>query len=107
MEHNIDINIQLPWKLEFNQNIEISLREKTAMYDKNTNVVLWNAYLGKKFLKDDKGMIKISVNDLLNQNIGYSRFVNNSTITENNYQTIARYFQLSFIWNFSKAPGSK
>ena len=107
MEHNIDINIQLLWKLEFNQNIEISLREKTAMYDKNTNVVLWNAYLGKKFLKDDKGMIKISVNDLLNQNIGYSRFVNNSTITENNYQTIARYFQLSFIWNFSKAPGSK
>ena len=105
--HNFDMNITLPWKLEINQEIEYTIRQKTALYNKNNNVVLWNAYIGRKILKDNKGMIKLSANDLLNQNIGYNRYVNNSTITENNYQTIARYFQVSFLWNFSKTPGSK
>ncbi len=105
--HNFDMNIKLPWKLEINQDVEYTIRQKTSLYDKNNDVILWNAYIGRKILKDDKGMIKISANDILNQNIGYSRYVNNSTITENNYQTIARYFQLSFVWNFSKAPGAK
>jgi len=74
------------------------------VFDKNNNVVLWNAYIGRKLLKNDKAIIKISGHDMLNQNIGYNRYINSNVLREDNYQTIKRYFMISFLWNFSKNP---
>jgi hypothetical protein len=65
-------------------------------------VFLWNAWIGKKLLKNDALLIKASVNDLLNENIGFNRQVNSNFITQNTYSTIQRYFMLSVIWNFNK-----
>jgi len=56
----------------------------------------------KKFLKNDKAIIKIIAHDMLNQNIGYSRYISRNIIQETNYQSIAGYFLLSFAWKFSK-----
>ena len=41
-------------------------------------------------------------NDILNQNIGFDRNINDNFISERTYNTMRRYFMLSFIWNFSK-----
>ena len=101
-EHNIDLTLVLPWNLELNNELQGSLRQKTALFDRNNNVLLWNAYFGKKFLKNQKAIIKIDAHDILNQNIGYSRYISSNLIQEQNYQSIARYFLLSFVWNFSK-----
>jgi hypothetical protein len=109
--HWLDLTVYLPWKLELNNSVNASLREKTTVFNTNNNVILWNAYIGKKILKNDKGLIKFTVYDLLDQNKGYDRQLNTNTITETNYNTINRYFMLSFVWNFSKtaagmpAPG--
>ena len=65
---------------------------------------LWNGYIGRKLLKNDKALIKFSANDILNQNKGYNRNIGTSQIEEKNYQTLTRYFMLSFVWNFSKNP---
>ena len=92
----------LPWKLELNNELQASLQQKTALFDRNNNVLLWNAYFGKRFLKNHKAIIKIDVHDILNQNTGYSRYISSNVIKETNYQSIARYFLLSFVWNFSK-----
>ncbi len=104
INQGLNINVTLPWKLEVNNDLNVNLRQKTVLSDRNNNVFLWNAYLGRKLLKNDKAMLKISGNDILNQNKGYNRFVNSNNITEKNYQTITRYFLLSFVWNFSKNP---
>lgn len=101
-EHNIDLTVYLPAKFEINNNVEANFRQKTAIFTTNNNVVLWNAYLGRKFFKNDKGLLKFSVYDLLNQNKGYQRQLTTNVITERNYNTIKRYFMLSFVWNFSK-----
>ena len=101
-EHNLDLTLMLPWKLELNNELQGSLRQKTALFSHNNNVLLWNAYFGKRFLKDDKAIIKIVAHDILNQNIGYSRYISSNVIQETNYQSIARYFLLSFVWNFSR-----
>jgi hypothetical protein len=101
-EHNIDLTVILPWKLELNNELQGSLRQKTELFDRNNNVLLWNAYFGKRFLKNQKAIIKIDVHDIVNQNVGYSRYISSNLIHEQNYQSIARYFLLSFIWNFSK-----
>jgi len=48
-------------------------------------------------------LIKLSVNDLLNQNVGFNRTVNSNFISQNTYTTIRRFAMLSVVWNFTKA----
>lgn len=103
-DHNFNLTIQLPWKFEVNNEIQVNLRQKTEVFDQNNNVVLWNAYIGRKLLKNDKAIIKISGHDILNQNKGYNRSINSNVLREDNYQTIKRFFLISFVWNFSKNP---
>lgn len=100
--HNLDFTIYFLEKFELNNNVQAELRQKTDLFNMNNNVVVWNAYFGRKFLKNDKGLLKFYVYDLLDQNKGYNRMINTNVITETNYQTITRYFMLSFVWNFSK-----
>jgi hypothetical protein len=53
-------------------------------------------------MKNDKGQIRLQAFDIFDQNRGYSRNINSTTLTENTYQQLSQYFLLSFIWNFSK-----
>ena len=101
--HQIGANVQLPWKMEVNADGNYNLRQKTDVFTTNNNVFLLNAYIGRHLLKNDKAIIKITANDILNQNQGFSRDVRSNTLTERNYQTIRRYFMLAFTWNFTKS----
>jgi hypothetical protein len=105
-DHNLNVTVQLPWKFEINSEVQANLRQKTEVFDKNNNVVLWNGYLGRKLLKNDKAIIKIICHDILNQNQGYNRYINSNVLREDNYETIKRYFLISFVWNFSKNPAA-
>jgi hypothetical protein len=100
---SISGSVYLKKKIDITTDVTGQFRQKTSTFDQNNNVILWNAYIGYKLLKDDKAMIKFSAHDLLNQNKGYYRYISNTNITENNFQTINRYFLLSFVWNFSKS----
>ncbi len=100
--HNLSLNITLPKRFEFNTDVNASFRQKTDLFTKNNDVIQWNAYIGKKLFKNDKGLIKFSAYDILDQNKGYDRYITSSVIQETNYQTINRYFLLSFVWNISK-----
>ena len=104
MNYDINYTLQMPHKFELNTGLEANIRQKTELFTENNNVFLWNAYIGRKLLKNDKGIIKFVAHDILNQNIGYNRYVSANQISEKNYQTITRYFMLSFVWNFTKAP---
>ncbi|HLL42891.1 MAG TPA: outer membrane beta-barrel family protein [Segetibacter sp.] len=103
--HNLYFNVTLPKRFELNTNVEANFRQKTNLFTANNNVILWNAYIGKKMFKNDKGMISIRANDILDQNRGYNRFVNSNILREESYQTLRRYFLLTYTWNFSKNPG--
>lgn len=96
-------DIFLPKKFQVHSDVDANFRQKTSAFDFNTNVILWNAWIGKKFLKGDALLIKASANDLLNQNIGFNRTVNSNFISQNTYTTIQRFFMLSVIWSFNKA----
>lgn len=100
-----DLDFYLPLKMQIHTDCDFIFRQKTSVFDNNNNVVLLNAWLGKKLLKGDAMLIKVSVNDLFNQNIGFNRTVNSNFITENTYTTIQRYFMLSAVWNFTKGAG--
>ncbi|WP_018613195.1 outer membrane beta-barrel protein [Segetibacter koreensis] len=99
------LNYTLPWKFEFNTNVNAEFRQKTSAFDRNNNVIVWNAYIGRKLFKNDKGLISLRGNDLLDQNKGFSRYIGSNVVTENSYTTLRRFFQINFTWNFSKTPG--
>jgi hypothetical protein len=101
-EHYADVNVYLPWKLEIGSSCNFNFRQKTSVFDKNNNSIRWDARLDRKILKNDVARLRFSVNDILNQNIGFNRNINNNFISERTYDTIRRNFRLSFIWNFSK-----
>jgi len=101
---DISGSVQLPKKFEIGSAMNIMIREKTEVFTTNNNVVKWNAYLGKKFLKKSQLELKANVFDILNQNIGYSRTAQAGVISQSTYNTIRRYAMLQLVWNFTHTP---
>ena len=97
-------SVQLPGKFEISSSVDFIFRQKTIVFDNNTNVIKWNAYVSKKFLKNSQLELRASVFDILNQNIGYSRNAQGTMITQNDYNTIRRYGMINLIWNFTHTP---
>ena len=97
------MELYLPLKFQLHADAIINLRQKTPQFQANNNTFITNAWLGKKMLKKDQLLLKLSANDLFNQNIGLNRYVNSNNITQTTYSTIRRYYMLSLVWNFTKA----
>jgi len=97
--------IYLPWKLQIASDGTYEWRGKTETFHNNFSRTLINASLSKTFLKEDNLKLSLSGNDLLNQNVGFSRDINGNFITQSSYTTIKRYFMISLIWDFSKFGG--
>ncbi len=75
--------------------------------DFNQNYFLWNMSIGKKFLKAQKGELKLSVFDLLKQNRSISRTITAERIEDEQNQVLQQYFMLTFSYNlrnFGTAP---
>ena len=60
---------------------------------------LWNAAIGKKFLKNKAGELKLSVFDLLKQNQSIVRTVNENSIIDSQTQVLQQYFMLTFTYS--------
>ncbi|MFT3825939.1 MAG: outer membrane beta-barrel protein [Chitinophagaceae bacterium] len=81
--------------------------ESTVDYTYNPQVapglrksnVRWNAAVNFLFLKDDKGQLKFSVYDLLNQNVSISRTARENYIQDTQTTVLKRYFMLTFTYN--------
>lgn len=99
---NPSADLFLPLHFQVHADGDINLRQKTPVFTTNNNVALLNAWIGRKFLKNDALLLKASGNDLLNQNAGFNRTANSNFVTQNTYSTIRRYFMLSLVWNFSR-----
>lgn len=75
----------------------------------NQSYWLWNAAIGKKFLKNKAGELKLSVFDLLKQNQSIVRTVTESYIQDAQSQVLQQYFMLTFTYslkNFGTAKAS-
>jgi hypothetical protein len=76
----------------------------------NQDFILWNAYLGYKFLKDRSLEAKVSVYDILNQNKNISRTVTETYSEDSNTNTLKRYLMFTLTYtlkhfkNGSAAP---
>ena len=72
----------------------------------NQSYWLWNMGVGKKFLKDQSGEVKLSVFDLLKQNRSITRSITETYIEDVQTDVLRQYFLLTFTYklkNFGKA----
>ena len=72
----------------------------------NQSFWLWNAGIGKKFLKKKEAELKLSVFDLLKQNQSIVREVTSTYIQDSQSKVLQQYFMLTFSYslkNFGKA----
>ncbi|WP_428329752.1 outer membrane beta-barrel protein [Mucilaginibacter sp.] len=102
---NDSFNIYLPGKFQIGSDVSYQFTAKTETFNQDFKRTLWNANISKTFLKANNLKASIAGNDLLNQNVGFSRSVSGNYISQNNYTTIKRYFMLSLIWDFNKVGG--
>lgn len=98
-------NVQLPGKLEISTDGEYQYNGKTQVLTSSFERFIWNASLAKKFFKAENLRLSLTVNDILNQNVGFNRSASNTSIYQSSYTTIQRYFMFSVSWDFSKMGG--
>jgi Outer membrane protein beta-barrel family/Carboxypeptidase regulatory-like domain len=100
--YELEANVNLPWHISVNNEFTYTnYAGRSQGY--NQQVALWNAAITKGVLKFQRGTVKLSLYDLLNENIGISRNANLNFIEDISYKVLNRFFMLSFTYNLSKA----
>lgn len=98
------MNLKLPKKFIFYIDGQLNIRQRTSTFDRNYNTFIVSSYISKKLFKNDKMEVRIGVEDLLNQNIGFERNATSNYINENTYTVLKRYVLFSLIYNFNNGP---
>ena len=95
---NLNLLSKKGW--EFQSNFSNQLYTGLANgYNQSYN--LWNLAIGKKFLKDKKGDLRLTVFDVLKQNKNIDRNVTESYIEDVKTNVLQRYFMLTFTYRLN------
>ncbi len=81
---------------------EVSHTWYTGLDAFNRSYFLWNMALGKKFFKDQRGDLRLSVFDVLMQNNSISRTVNDFYVDDIRNVVLQQYYMLTFTYKFKK-----
>lgn len=95
------LDFYLPAALQIHTDGNYTWQAKTQTFNSNFSRFIWNAWIGKQILSEKNLLFKLSVNDILNQNVGFSRNTYNNVITQTSFATIARYLMVSIVWDFN------
>ncbi|HVW95262.1 MAG TPA: outer membrane beta-barrel family protein [Mucilaginibacter sp.] len=101
-----NLNFYLPGKFQIGSDVDYQFTAKTQTFDQDLKKTIWNASLVKTFFKNDDLKLTLAANDLLNQNVGFSRNVNGNYLQQDSYTTIKRYFMFTVTWNFNSMNSS-
>ena len=69
-----------------------------ASYGRNT--VQWNQTLGKKFLKDNRGELRVTLTDALDQDRAVGRSITEAYVQDTRDRALGRYVQAVFTYSF-------
>lgn len=83
--------------------VDIS-KEFNKGYRTNANPFIINSYIEQKFMKDQRGALRLQGFDLLNQQTNINRTVGD-ILTDSRTNRLARYFMLTFTFRLQKFSG--
>jgi len=97
----------MPWKWMVLQT-EINHQYNSGLsQDYNKNYFLWNAAVGCKFLKDNKGELRLSVFDILKQNNSITRNTTETYYEDVQTNVLQQYLLLTFTYNIKYYKDSR
>jgi hypothetical protein len=99
--HQLAANFKLPLKMEFNATAALNFQPAIASFERSFNTYQLNSYLSKKMLKNESLELRVTANDVLNQQTGFRRAVNGNSSSETTYSYIPRFFLIGLRWNLS------
>lgn len=91
------LNLILPWDIVF-RNETLFQKYNGVNNSFDTQYTLWNMAVAKKFLKDNRGELELSVFDLLGENESFNQTVTAQYLQETQTQVLQRYFMLTFTY---------
>lgn len=99
--YRIDIDWRLPFGFIIGTDAKYTINSQPGEGFYDYSYLVWNAELGKTFLKTENLVVSVVGNDILNQNINAARQVNGNVITDNRTTIISRYFLLKATLRFN------
>jgi hypothetical protein len=94
------MDLYLPKKYTWNVNYAYSYNPLVAQgFRQNSNLL--SLSFARHIQKKDKGEVRITGYDLLNQNVSSLHYASGNTINDIQYQPIRRYFLFTYTYRFS------
>lgn len=98
--------------VEFLKNYTFSTSAEYTIYSgnqftDNPKVPIWKAFISRRFLKGNAGLIKFSVYDIFNQNIGINRTSQFNYIEDQRINSLGRYYLVSLSYKITRFGGKK
>lgn len=111
LTHSLEFRNLFLFKKGFLWQNDITYQSYNGLSDSfNQDYLLWSMSVGKRFMKDERGEIKLTVFDLLDQNNSISRNVTETYVEDTQTQVLNRYFMVSFTYmirNFKSAKAKE
>ena len=86
--------VRLPFSFEISMNMHERSRRGYNDASMNTNEFLWNGQISKPFLKNKSLIVALNFYDLLGQQSNYERWVNATSRTDTQYNSVNSYAML-------------
>ncbi|MGF7078139.1 outer membrane beta-barrel protein [Mucilaginibacter sp. UYCu711] len=102
LKHTVGTDVSLRWpaRIIFDARYGYSFNPQVAAgFPKSSNIV--NLAITLLMLKKDRGQLKISVYDLLDQNIAVTRYAGNNSVSTTEQQILKRYFLINYQYKLS------
>jgi hypothetical protein len=101
-----ELIVRLPRKLVWETNIAYCYISEVVPGLPKDNL-LWNAAVTLLMLRDDVGMLKLSVFDMLNRINGFYRYTRENQITDQRTNVLQRFGALTFTYNIRNLNAAK
>lgn len=100
--YHAELDWELPKKFIFTTSANYTANDRrTQGY--NINYLIWNASLGKTFLKRENLIISVDAVDILNENISTRRTIQDNIITDIKTNVVGRYILLKAVYKFNSS----
>jgi hypothetical protein len=97
----------LPAKIQLTGEIDFEYEAATKSLPTDFSRFKFSPGIQKKFLKNESLIANFYVNDVFNQNVGFSRSQSGQAITQQRFNNISRYYMLRLTWEFTSMNGGE
>ena len=94
----LEFNSKLFAGFYFNADFDYN-RYENDRFNSSQEIPIINASIYKQFLKGNKGELRLSIYDALDENVGFSQGASGIGISQSTTQSLGRYVMLSFTYN--------